>query len=297
MSKSGQRSALIEMEVEACSPLDKPKLTLALAEIAQNDPSISAIVDPENGATVVGADSEVELDSALAKLKQQGIAIKFGNPKVSYRETITRRVTKDYTHKKVVGRTGHYARVVFEIWPKELDEGNSFEMRLTDDPLPSSFVAGVKKGLQSVLASGPIAGFPIVDLGMILNGSGYHDTDSSPIAFEIATRAALREAFDSADAVLLEPVMKVDITLPSQCIDLVISDLHSRRGQVMSTSENGEMNTMSVLVPLANMFGYGTKLNALSDGAANFKMEYSHYQAISPPDGPDSFPPAIGMRI
>ena len=284
------------MDVEARFPLDKLKLASALGAIAQNDPSISVIVDTETSTAVLGADSELELDSVLAKLKQQDIAITTGRPRVAYRETITRSVTKDYTHKRYSGGKGQYARVVFEIWPKARDEGNSFETRLTDDELPSNFIAGVKKGLQSVLASGPTAGFPVVDLGMILNNSGYHDTDSSAIAFEIATRAALREAFDSAGVVLLEPVMNVEVTLPTQYMGSIISDLNARRGQVMSITENGELNTISALVPLANMFGYRAKLNAHSAGTASFKMTYNHYQAASPPDGPENFPPAIGMR-
>ena len=284
------------MDVEARFPLDKPKLALALGAIAQNDPSISAIVDTETSTTVLGADSELELDSVLAKLKQQDIAITTGRPRVAYRETITRSVTKDYTHKRHSGGKGQYARIIFEIWPKARDEGNSFETRLTDDELPSNFIAGVKKGLRSVLASGPIVGFPIVDLGMILNDSSYHGTDSSPIAFEIAARAALREAFNSAGAVLLEPVMNVEVKLPTQYIGSIIGDLNARHGQVMSITENGELNTISALVPLANMFGYRASLNSMAAGVASFKLAYSHYQVVSLPD-PDNFRPAVGMRI
>ena len=296
MSTERQKSPLLKLRIEARSSSDTPRLISALEAIAKNHPMIFINTGKENSETVIGGDSELHLDQVVDQIRQQGIAVEIFLPQIAYRETIWRHVKTDYTHKKLIGGKGEFARVILEIGPTLRDEGNSFKSDIAENILPHKFIEGVKRGLDSVLTEGPIIGSPVADVGIILIDAAYHDTDSSLLAFEIAARAALRQAFDSADAVLLEPVMKVAVTSEPQFIGQIISDLHSRRGQVVATIDEAEAITVKALVPLANMLGYQLKLAALSANSATFTMEYSHYQPVLPPTGPDNFRPAMAMR-
>ncbi len=203
-----------------------------------------------------------------------------GAPQVAYREAITRKVTKDYTHKKQTGGTGQFARVILEIEPNEKGAGNAFESKIVGGTVPKEYIPGVEKGLNSVLSSGPLIGFPVVDMKVTLIDGAYHEVDSSAIAFEIATRAAMREAFDTAGAVLLEPMMKVEVTSPEEFVGSVIGDLNSRRGQIVGTSMRGNANIINALVPLANMFGYINNLRSMSQGRASYTMQFDHYAQV-----------------
>lgn len=290
-------SPLIEIRVVSRSPADNSKLTSALEAIAQNDPIISVKSDAENGEALVGGDSELDLERVFRQLKQLGLEIDIGAPQVSYRETITCSAAKDYTHKRIFRDVLEYARLIFEIEPTDRGVGNVIELNLSHGALPEALIAGIKKGLDSALANGPIVGFPIVDLKLSLTDAAFHQSDSSPIAFEVAARTAMRQAFESAGMVLLEPVMKVDVTLPAQFVGLVIHDLQSRRGQVDTTDDKDETFSIGAFVPLANMFGYQASLKALSADKGTFTMVYSHYKIVSPPSDPDNFRPAVGKRV
>jgi elongation factor G len=189
-------------------------------------------------------------------------------------------VTKDYTHKKQTGGTGQYARVILEIEPAEKATGNSFESKIVGGSVPKEYIPGVEKGLNSVLTDGPVIGFPVVDVKVALVDGAYHDVDSSAIAFEIATRAAMREAFETAGAVLLEPIMKVEVTSPDEFLGGVIGDLNSRRGQIQGTSSRGNAQIVQANVPLMNMFGYINNLRSMSQGRASYTMQFSHYDQV-----------------
>ena len=206
--------------------------------------------------------------------------VQVGAPQVAYREAISRKVTKDYTHKKQTGGTGQFARVILEVEPNEKGAGNAFESKVVGGSVPKEYIPGVEKGLNSVLNSGPLIGFPVVDLKVTLIDGGYHEVDSSAIAFEIATRAAMREAFEFAGPVLLEPIMKVEVTSPEEFLGGVIGDLNSRRGQIMGTSMRGNANIINALVPLANMFGYINNLRSMSQGRASYTMQFDHYAQV-----------------
>ena len=297
MPSSDQSSRLIEIKVEAWTAVDKSKVVSVLQSILQNNPNISIKIESETGISLISADTELDLDTAIRKLKQQGMAITIGSPQVAFRETICRNVTKDYTHKRQFGDKEQYARVVFNLAPNERGAGNSFESKVDASILPNRLINGIEKGLNSVLMSGPIIGFPMVDLEVTLVDAAYHESDSTVLSFEIAIRAGMREALETAGLQLLEPIMAVDVTFPTQFMSVIISDIHSRRGEVKSTAENSQSCTIRVLVPLANMFGYSAKLNSLSIGVATFRMSFSHYQAASPSDDPDNFRPAMGMRL
>ena len=272
---------VIEMKVEPKTKADQEKMAVALYKLAAEDPSFRVSTDSESGETIIKGMGELHLDIKVDILKRtHKVEVQVGAPQVAYREAITRKVTKDYTHKKQTGGTGQFARVILEIEPNEKGAGNAFESRVVGGSVPKEYIPGVEKGLNSVLSSGPLIGFPVVDMKVALVDGAYHDVDSSAIAFEIATRAAMREAFEQAGAVLLEPMMKVEVTSPEEFVGSVIGDLNSRRGQIVGTSMRGNANIINALVPLANMFGYINNLRSMSQGRASYTMQFDHYAQV-----------------
>ena len=272
---------VIEVAIEPKTKADQEKMGVALARLAQEDPSFRVTTDQESGQTILKGMGELHLDIKVDILKRtHKVEVQVGAPQVAYREAITRKVTKDYTHKKQTGGTGQFARVILEIEPNEAGAGNAFESRIVGGSVPKEYIPGVEKGLNSVLTSGPLIGFPVVDLKVALIDGAYHEVDSSAIAFEIATRAAMREAFENAGAVLLEPMMKVEVTSPEEFVGSVIGDLNSRRGQIVGTSMRGNANIINALVPLANMFGYINNLRSMSQGRASYTMQFDHYAQV-----------------
>jgi elongation factor G len=272
---------VIEMKVEPKTKADQEKMAVALYKLAAEDPSFRVSTDSESGETIIKGMGELHLDIKVDILKRtHKVEVQVGAPQVAYREAITRKITKDYTHKKQTGGTGQYARVILEIEPNEKGKGNAFESRIVGGSVPKEYIPGVEKGLNSVLSSGPLIGFPVVDMKVALIDGAYHDVDSSAIAFEIATRAAMREAFETAGAVLLEPMMKVEVTSPEEFVGSVIGDLNSRRGQIVGTSMRGNANIINSLVPLANMFGYINNLRSMSQGRASYTMQFDHYAQV-----------------
>ena len=210
---------VIEMKVEPKTKGDQEKMAVALYKLAAEDPSFRVSTDSESGETIIKGMGELHLDIKVDILKRtHKVEVQVGAPQVAYREAITRKVTKDYTHKKQTGGTGQFARVILEIEPNETGAGNAFESRVVGGSVPKEYIPGVEKGLNSVLSSGPLIGFPVVDMKVALVDGAYHEVDSSAIAFEIATRAAMREAFEQAGAVLLEPMMKVEVTSPEEFV-------------------------------------------------------------------------------
>ena len=272
---------VIEMKVEPKTKVDQEKMAVALYKLAAEDPSFRVSTDSESGETIIKGMGELHLDIKVDILKRtHKVEVMVGAPQVAYREAITRKITKDYTHKKQTGGTGQYARVILEIEPAEKGAGNSFESKIVGGSVPKEYIPGVEKGLNSVLSSGPLIGFPVVDMKVTLIDGAYHDVDSSAIAFEIATRAAMREAFESAGAILLEPIMKVEVTAPDEYLGGVIGDLNSRRGQIMGTTTRGNAQIVNAMVPLANMFGYINNLRSMSQGRASYTMQFDHYEQV-----------------
>jgi len=272
---------VIEMKVEPKTKADQEKMAVALYKLAAEDPSFRVSTDSESGETIIKGMGELHLDIKVDILKRtHKVEVAVGAPQVAYREAITRKVTKDYTHKKQTGGTGQFARVILEVEPNEKGAGNAFESKIVGGSVPKEYIPGVEKGLNSVLSSGPLIGFPVVDMKVTLIDGAYHEVDSSAIAFEIATRAAMREAFEQAGAVLLEPMMKVEVTSPEEFVGSVIGDLNSRRGQIVGTSMRGNANIINALVPLANMFGYINNLRSMSQGRASYTMQFDHYAQV-----------------
>jgi elongation factor G len=203
-----------------------------------------------------------------------------GAPQVAYREKITRPTTIDYTHKKQTGGSGQFARVKIVAEPNDPGAGFVFESKIVGGNVPKEYIPGVEKGLESVLGAGVLAGFPVVDLKVQLVDGAYHEVDSSALAFEIASRAALREALQKGGSVLLEPIMKVEVVTPEDYTGGVIGDLNSRRGQIQGQDMRGNAVVVNAMVPLANMFGYVNTLRSMSQGRATFTMQFDHYEQV-----------------
>ena len=272
---------VIEMAVEPKSKGDQEKMGVALAKLAAEDPSFRVTTDSESGQTIIKGMGELHLDIKVDILKRtHKVEVNVGAPQVAYRETIRRSTDIDYTHKKQTGGTGQFARVKFHIEPNESGKGFEFESKIIGGAVPKEYFPGVEKGLNSVLTSGPVAGFPVVDVKVQLIDGAYHEVDSSAIAFEIASRAAFREGLEKAGAVLLEPIMKVEVVTPEEYLGSVIGDLNSRRGQIAGTDTRGNAQIVNAMVPLANMFGYVNTLRSFSQGRASYTMLFDHYEEV-----------------
>ena len=259
---------VIEIAIEPKSKADQEKLGVALAKLVAEDPSFRVHTDQESGQTILKGMGELHLDIKVDILKRTyKVEANIGAPQVAYREKITRTVTKDYTHKKQTGGTGQYAKVKLVLEPKEPGTGFEFESKIVGGNVPKEYIPGVEKGIESVLGSGVLAGFPVVDLKVSLIDGGYHEVDSSALAFEIASRSALREGLREGGPVLLEPIMKVEVVTPEDYTGSVIGDLNSRRGQIQGQDMRGNANVVTAMVPLQNMFGYVTNLRSMSPGA------------------------------
>ena len=272
---------VIEIAIEPKSKADQEKLGVALAKLAAEDPSFRVSTDQESGQTILKGMGELHLDIKVDILKRTyKVEANIGAPQVAYREKISRQVTKDYTHKKQTGGSGQFARIKIVCEPLPPGSGFMFENKVIGGNVPKEYIPGVEKGLESVLGSGVLAGFPVVDLKVTLIDGAYHDVDSSALAFEIASRAALKEALREAAPVLLEPIMKVEVVTPEDYTGSVIGDLNSRRGQIQGQDMRGNANVVNAMVPLANMFGYVNNLRSMSQGRATFTMQFDHYADV-----------------
>jgi elongation factor G len=272
---------VIEIAIEPKSKADQEKLGVALAKLAAEDPSFRVSTDQESGQTILKGMGELHLDIKVDILKRTyKVDANIGAPQVAYREKISKPTTIDYTHKKQSGGSGQFARVKIELEPNEPGKGFEFENEIVGGAVPKEYIPGVEKGLESVLGAGVLAGFPVVDLKVRLVDGNYHDVDSSALAFEIASRAALREGLQKAGSVLLEPIMKVEVVTPEDYTGSVIGDLNSRRGQIQGQDMRGNANVINAMVPLANMFGYVNNLRSFSQGRATFTMQFDHYEQV-----------------
>ena len=271
---------VIEIAIEPKSKNDQEKMSTGLQRLAAEDPSFRVSSDIESGQTIMRGMGELHLDILVDRLKREfKVEANIGAPQVAYRETITKEVEIDYTHKKQSGGSGQFARVKIRFAP--LAEGGfEFTSSIVGGSVPREFIPGVEKGLNQAKDTGIIAGFPVIDFQAELIDGASHDVDSSVLAFEIAARAAFREAMDKAAARLLEPVMKVEVLTPEEYVGDIIGDLNSRRGQVGGMDQRGNARAIDAMVPLANMFGYINTLRSMSQGRAQYSMQFDHYEQV-----------------
>ncbi|WP_068314104.1 elongation factor G [Polycladidibacter hongkongensis] len=272
---------VIEIAVEPKTKGDQEKMGLALNRLAAEDPSFRVKTDEESGQTIIAGMGELHLDILVDRMKREfKVEANIGAPQVAYRETITAPADIDYTHKKQSGGTGQFARIKLSIEPNEIGAGFEFKDTIVGGNVPKEYIPGVSKGIESVMSSGPLAGFPMVDIKATLTDGAYHDVDSSVLAFEIAGRAGFREAIAQAKPKLLEPIMKVEVVTPEDYMGDVIGDLNSRRGQISGTENRGVVTVITAMVPLANMFGYVNNLRSMSQGRAQYSMVFDHYDQV-----------------
>jgi elongation factor G len=272
---------VIEVAVEPKTKADQEKMGMALNRLAQEDPSFRVTTDPESGQTIIKGMGELHLEIIVDRMKREfKVEANVGAPQVAYRETITRRQEVDYTHKKQTGGSGQFARVKIVLEPQEQGAGFAFDSKIVGGSVPKEYIPGVEKGVRSVLDNGVLAGFPMLDLKVSLIDGAYHEVDSSALAFEIAARAAFREAAQKAGPKLLEPIMKVEVVSPEDYVGGVIGDLTGRRGQILGQEMRGNATVINAMVPLANMFGYVNTLRSMSQGRAQFTMQFDHYAQV-----------------
>jgi len=272
---------VIQIAIEPKTKGDQEKMGLALNRLAAEDPSFRVKTDEESGQTIIAGMGELHLDILVDRMKREfKVEATVGAPQVAYRETITRRTEEDYTHKKQTGGTGQFARVKLVFEPNPDGEDFVFESKIVGGAVPKEYVPGVQKGIESVLSSGPVAGFPMLGVKATLIDGAFHDVDSSVLAFEIASRACFREAAKKAGAQLLEPIMKVEVVTPEDYVGSVIGDLNSRRGQIQGQEARGIAVVINAMVPLANMFKYVDTLRSMSQGRAQYTMQFDHYEPV-----------------
>jgi elongation factor G len=278
---------VIKVAVEPKTKNDQQKMSEALIRLAAEDPSFRFSRDEETGQTIIEGMGELHLEIIVDRMKREfNVEANVGAPQVSYREAITATAEVDYTHKKQSGGSGQYARVKIIFEPKDLEEEDNMDFEFASDikggSVPKEYIPGVAKGIESILGSGVVAGFPVLGLKATLVDGAYHDVDSSVMAFEIAGRAAAREGLRKAKARLMEPMMRVDITTPEEYMGDILGDINSRRGLVGDLGERGNVKTVSAMVPLANMFQYVSTLRSMSKGRANYSMKLANYDFVPP---------------
>jgi len=272
---------VIEVAVEPKTKVDHEKMGSALSRLAQEDPSFKVTTDQESGQTIIKGMGELHLEILIDRMKREfKVEANVGAPQVAYRETISTVSDVDYIHKKQSGGAGQFARVKIKFEPLEAGSGYEFVNKIKGGNIPNEFIPGVQKGLIEQQQSGIMAGFPTIDFKATLYDGSHHDVDSSVLSFEIAARAAFREGISKAEPVLLEPMMKVEVVTPDEYMGDVIGDLNSRRGQVQEMNTRGNANVINAMVPLANMFGYVNNLRSLTQGRANYTMQFDHYELV-----------------
>ena len=272
---------VIEIAVEPKTKADQEKMSQALQRLAAEDPSFRVSVDHESGQTILKGMGELHLDILVDRMKREfKVEANIGAPQVAYREAITKRLETSYTHKKQTGGSGQFAKIDVIFEPGEPGSGFEFESKVVGGNVPREYIPGVEKGLEVAKETGVIAGFPVLDFKVTLVDGAYHDVDSSVMAFEIAAKAAFRESMPKCGPQLLEPMMKVEVVTPEEYMGDIIGDLNSRRGQVNAMEDRGNAKVITAMVPLASMFGYINNLRSMSQGRANYTMQFDHYDPV-----------------
>jgi elongation factor G len=271
---------VIQLAVEPKTKADQEKMGMAIAKLAQEDPTFKVNTDPETGQTILSGMGELHLEIIVDRMMREfSVAANVGKPQVAYRETIRQMAENDYTHKKQTGGSGQYARTKLRVEPNPR-KGYEFENDVKGGNVPKEFIPAVGKGVVEALEGGILAGFPMVDIKVTLYDGDYHDVDSSEMAFKICSSICVKEACRKAKPVLLEPVMAVEVVVPDEYMGSVNGDLISRRGQLLGTEVQGATQVIRASVPLSEMFGYATELRSRTQGRGSFTMHFSSYEEV-----------------
>jgi elongation factor G len=283
----------IEVTIDSINPENFVALVAALERLAME--KVSFRVASSKGQITLMGEEERQLVRVIGRLRNEcGIEFHLGAPQVAYRETLSKRVEINYTHKRMSDGASQFAKVRMLFEPAARGAGSSFESTVKEGSIPAQWIAGIEKGVHSVLPDGCLHGFPIVDVRSRLIDAAYHDVDSSALVFEIAARAAFREAFSNSGA-LLEPIMMVEILSPPEHLAAVTSDLFSRGGQALRQEVHADFLQIDALAPLANMFGYETSPRMAAGRRGSFTMQFDHYDFVG--GSPDDLPPAAAVAL
>jgi elongation factor G len=272
---------VIEVAVEPRTKADQDKLALALQRLAEEDPTFRVKTDEESGQTLIAGMGELHLDVLIDRMTREfKVAANVGKPQVSYRETIRRAAEGVGRFVRQTGGHGQYGHAVIRLEPNTQGTGYEFVDKIVGGTIPREYIKAVDAGIREALATGIYAGYPVVDVKATLHDGSYHEVDSSEMAFKIAGSMAVKDAFERADPSILEPIMRVEATMPEEFMGDVIGDLNSRRGHIEGMESRGSTQVVRALVPLANMFGYATDLRSMTQGRASYSMEFAHYAEV-----------------
>ena len=272
---------VISIAVEPKTKADQEKMSLALAKLAEEDPSFRVKTDEETGQTIISGMGELHLEIIVDRMKREfKVEAEVGAPQVAFRETIRSTVTQECKYAKQTGGRGQYGHVHIKLEPKEAGTGYEFINEISGGVIPKEYIPAVDKGIQEAMQSGILAGYPVVDCKVTLYDGSYHDVDSSEMAFKIAGSMAFKDACRKANAVLLEPIAKVEVEVPEEYMGDVIGDLNRRRGQINAMDDRMGLKIVNAFVPLAEMFGYSTDLRSATQGRATYSMEFDHYGEV-----------------
>ncbi|MBQ4874878.1 MAG: elongation factor G [Rickettsiaceae bacterium H1] len=272
---------VIEIAVEPKSSADQDKMSLALSRLAAEDPSLRISVDHESGQTILKGMGELHLEIIVDRMQREfNVAANIGSPKVAYREALTKAVEVDYIHKKQTGGAGQFARVKILFEPIDLDDEFIFESKITGGAVPKEYIPGVEKGLELAKENGLLAGFPVINFKATLLDGLHHDVDSSTLAFELAAKSAFKELKNKACSKIMEPIMKVEVITPEEYMGSVIGDISGRRGKIIEMIDKNNVKLILASVPLSGMFGYVKELRSMTQGRAQYTMQFFKYEQM-----------------
>lgn len=273
--------AVIKLAIEPKTKADQEKMGVGLSKLAEEDPTFKVETDTESGQTTIAGMGELHLEILVDRLKREfKVEATVGAPQVAYRETITKAVDVDSKFARQSGGRGQYGHVKIKAEPLEPGSGFVFENAVVGGTVPREYIAPAQKGIEEAMQSGPMLGFPVVDMKVTLYDGSYHEVDSSEMAFKIAGSMALKEAVQKGAPAILEPIMRVEVTVPDEYMGDIIGDINSRRGQIQGTEARGNAQLVKAFVPLMSMFGYATDMRSMTQGRANYSMFFDHYSTL-----------------
>ena len=272
---------VIEIAIEPKTKIGQEKMGAALAKLAEEDPTFRTYTNPDTGQTIIAGMGELHLEIIVDRLLREfKVEANVGKPQVSYKETITTKVDEDYKHKKQSGGSGQYGHVRFRMYPREAGAGFEFKNAVVGGAIPKEYIPKIEEGFIEAMQNGPVAGYQVVDIGIELYDGSYHEVDSSEMAFKIAATMGFREACKKAKPVLLEPIFKVEVTVPENNMGDIIGDISSRRGRIEGSDINNGAAVVRGFVPLSEMFGYATDLRSKTQGRGVYVMQFDHFDKL-----------------
>jgi elongation factor G len=272
---------VIEIAIEPKTKIGQEKMGIALAKLAEEDPTFRTYTNPDTGQTIIAGMGELHLEIIVDRLLREfKVEANVGKPQVSYKETVTGNADVDCKHAKQSGGSGQYAHVKIKLYPREPGEGFEFKNSVTGGAIPKEYILKVQEGIEEAMQAGPLAGYNVVDVGVELYDGSYHEVDSSDMAFKIAGSKAFKEAVMKADPVLLEPIFKVEVTVPDNYMGDVIGDISSRRGRIEGSEIDNGAAEIRGMVPLSEMFGYATDLRSRTQGRGVYSMQFDHFERM-----------------